>query len=203
MENSLIASTDRVGWARPTASTAEVGGAHPTLLLSTETLLPIARPAQNAWRHGMYARRIVVPAEDRESFEQLREALIDEWRPRSVTAWMLVDHLAKLQWRLMRAGEAEADRLQRLQTQPGVAPSAGVLASAEAALAWDAGRAGSSLQRIQLFQMRLERSVHRVIGQLITLRKYRGKRGNPGRNRAREKPAEPVAGPSVDEKRAK
>ena len=162
---------------------------------SAQSLLPASPSSANAWKHGMYARKVLLPVEDRAGFEALRDALVDEWRPRSVTAWMLVDHLAKLQWRLMRAGDAETQRLEKLTTMPGVSIPIGSTATPEAALAWDMGRPTSSLQRIQMFQMRLERSVHRVIGQLITLRKYRGKRGRLGRTRAREKSGQPVAGP--------
>ena len=166
---------------------------------SSESLLDVVPDAAHAWRHGMYARKVLVPAEDLPGFEALRDALVAEWRPRSVTAWMLVDHLAKLQWRLMRAGEAEAERLTTLMSQRGITFPVGGTATPEGALAWDAGRQSSTLQRIQLCQMRLERSVHLVIGQLIVLRKLRVKPGGLGRAGARTKSAETVAGPGIVE----
>lgn len=143
---------------------------------------------ENGWKHGLYARRVLVRAEESGDFVTLRDALVEEWRPRTVTAWLLVDQLARLHWRLLRAGEAEAEKLDRLQTQPGVG-GGGAIASPEAALAFDVGRAGSALQRIQLYQMRLERAAHRCVALLIALRKSRGKRGNPRRDAAREKSA--------------
>ncbi|MGN6505907.1 MAG: hypothetical protein ACTHM6_10125 [Tepidisphaeraceae bacterium] len=175
----------------------------PFVTPAADTLLATRPGATNAWKHGMYARRVVVPAEDRPGFEALRQALVEEWRPRSVTAWMLVDHLAKLHWRLMRATDAEAERLTRLQSQSGVTTEPGVLAAAETALAWDAGRANSSLQRLQMFQMRLERSIHRVITQLITLLMWRGGVGTGLRAGALLKTAQPAARPGDVEKSAK
>lgn len=168
---------------------------------SVDSLLARSPVDSNAWKHGMYARKVLIPVEDQCGFDALRDALVAEWRPRSVTAWMLVDYLAKLQWRLMRAGEAETQRLFKLTTMRGVTCTLTATATPEAALAWDASRADSSMHRLQIFQMRLERSVHRVIGQLLVLRKMRGKlrgkRGDSGRNPPREKSTERPAGPTI------
>ncbi|HEX8339630.1 MAG TPA: hypothetical protein VF624_01850 [Tepidisphaeraceae bacterium] len=147
---------------------------------------------QNAWRHGMYARKVLLEGEQRGAFEQLREALVEQWRPRNVTEWMLVDQLAKQHWRLMRAGDAEADKLGQLSS---IDPRRPMMAAKtlEAAIGLDVGRDDSSLARLQVFQMRLERSVLRIINQLLTLRKMRRKMGSLRDGRGGKNPAQALA----------
>lgn len=136
--------------------------------------------AMNAVRHGLYERRLTVGAEDAAGFEALRTALIDQWRPRDVTAWMLVDHLARLQWRLMRAGESEVRLVEIAQDHfrpwDGGFRERNVPLSAECAVANEMATEKSGLTRMQLFQTRLERSMFRTISMLLTLRKVRPKR---------------------------
>ncbi|HEY0008193.1 MAG TPA: hypothetical protein VGB55_05690 [Tepidisphaeraceae bacterium] len=167
------------------------------------TLDPVAAAhAGNAWRHGMYARKVLVTSEDETAFVDLRDALVAEWRPNNVTAWMLVDQLAKLQWRLMRAGEAEARHLEKLQRR-GLHAAAAPSHPADVAVASDAISHDSGMTRLALFQMRLERSLHRTIAQLITLKKMRRKLGGLQRTGARFKSAQAPAGASVVEKSEK
>ena len=136
--------------------------------------------AMNAVRHGLHGRRLTVGEEDLAGFEALRTALVEQWRPRNVTAWMLVDHLARLQWRLMRAGESEVRMVEIAQTN--VKPWDGgyrgrnVAISAERAVANELSNEKSGLVRVQMVQMRLERSIFRTIAMLMTLRKVRDKR---------------------------
>ena len=73
--------------------------------------------AGNAWRHGARARRVAVREEDRAEFDQLHDALVAELRPPNVTAWLLVDHLARLQWRLGRAGGRAAGAFGKWRDQ--------------------------------------------------------------------------------------
>jgi hypothetical protein len=162
--------------------------------------------SQNAWRHGMYARKVSLNGEEGAAFAALREALVEQWRPRNVTEWMLVDQLAKQHWRMMRAGDAEADKLGRLSS---IDPQRPLLLARtlEAAIGLDVGRDDSSLARLQVFQMRLERSVLRIINQLLALRTARwarqavrrqrdrqGELGGLRELRARKDPAEAQAG---------
>jgi hypothetical protein len=62
----------------------------------------------NATRHGLRAASLVLPWEDRDGFERLREDLADEHAPRGPTEAALVDELAGVLWRLRRVRAAEA-----------------------------------------------------------------------------------------------
>ena len=152
--------------------------------------------AGNAWRNGMYARQVTVREEEREDFEQLREAMVDQWRPKNVSMWLLVDQLARLQWRLMRAGEAETLQLEELHERTEYLRYADTTRTTqlptERAMANDVGGSDSKLARLQVYQMRLERSIHRTIALLITLRKSRVKQGNLPARRALEKSPQPA-----------
>lgn len=127
---------------------------------------------KSAWLHGMYARKLLLDSEQRAAFETLREALAAQWKPRNVTEWMLIDHLSKQQWRLMRAGDAEVKELLDLSSNRWVAkaPSAD---RAAAALAYSLSERISTQERVQQYQQRLERSILRLIGQLMAFRKAR------------------------------
>lgn len=152
--------------------------------------------AGNAWRNGMYARQVTVREEEREDFEQLREAMVEQWRPKNVSMWLLVDQLARLHWRLMRAGEAETLKLDQLHEKrdylPYVDKTRTTHFCTEHAMADDVGGSDSKLARLQLYQLRLERSIHRTIALLITLRKSRVKQGNPSARRVPEKLPQPI-----------
>ena len=167
--------SDEITTARTNAMTGELTAA------ANEAVGPSGR-AGNAWQHGMYARRIAVGDEQTEAFETLRAALGEQYRPRSVTAWMLVDRLARLQWKLMRAEESELHMIRYAQTsyrsfhdnnygqRPRELP-------VDEAVASDLKDDRSGLAKLQLFQMRLERSIHRTIGLLRVLRKSHGGQG--------------------------
>ncbi|MDB5328076.1 MAG: hypothetical protein JWM57_3645 [Phycisphaerales bacterium] len=118
---------------------------------SIQQLIPNPR-AGNAWRNGMYARQVTVRDEEREDFEQLREAMVEQWRPKNVSMWLLVDQLARLQWRLMRAGEAETLKLDQLHEQVKHYHTAQktimTQLSTEHAVAEDVGRSDSTLTRL-------------------------------------------------------
>jgi hypothetical protein len=61
----------------------------------------------NALKHGMTADTAVLPYEDPNSYEQLREALIDQYRPANAGEQMLVELVVVNYWRLLRARRVE------------------------------------------------------------------------------------------------
>lgn len=138
--------------------------------------------AGNAWLHGMYARKIAVGDEEPFGFDQLRGALAEQWKPRSVTAWMLVDRLARLQWKLMRAEESEIHMVKIAQTSyrswhDNLYRQRAKELPVNEAVASELKDDSSGLARLQLFQQRLERSIYRTISLLMTMRKSRGTLG--------------------------
>ena len=62
----------------------------------------------NALRHGLSAETAVIPGEDPDHFEQLRDALLTEHRPVGPTEELLVQQIAHAAWRLQRIRAMES-----------------------------------------------------------------------------------------------
>jgi hypothetical protein len=60
------------------------------------------RSSQNAFRHGLYSKQILLPHEDPEEFEQLHAGLAEEHRPSTPTERLLVQEMAQNYWRIQR-----------------------------------------------------------------------------------------------------
>jgi len=63
----------------------------------------------NALRHGMRARTVVLPGEDRQEFNRLCDTLEGEWQPRTATELFYLEQMAVSQWKLTRMEVGEAD----------------------------------------------------------------------------------------------
>jgi hypothetical protein len=61
----------------------------------------------NALKHGMTAKVAVLPHEDAQSYEQLRQALIEDYQPSGAGEETLVELVAVNYWRLLRARRLE------------------------------------------------------------------------------------------------
>ena len=57
-----------------------------------------AKSALNSLVHGLRAATVVLPGEDADVFEALRQDLIDEHKPQTVTEQRLLDTMAASQW---------------------------------------------------------------------------------------------------------
>jgi hypothetical protein len=66
-----------------------------------------AKAKFNALKHGMTADTAVLPFEDPNSYEQLREALIDHYQPANACEQMLVELVVVNYWRLLRVRRVE------------------------------------------------------------------------------------------------
>jgi len=63
----------------------------------------------NALRHGLRARRAILPGEHPEDFDQIHDGLQDLYQPQNQAEQYLVDQAAMAQWKLVRAENFEAD----------------------------------------------------------------------------------------------
>ena len=63
----------------------------------------------NDLKHGMTAATSVLPHEDTGVFQELRQSLMDQYRPANGVEVMLVDTIANAYWRLLRARRAETE----------------------------------------------------------------------------------------------
>ncbi len=116
-------------------------------------------------------------ANESQDLLNLRQSVLDDWRPRNFTERLLVEQIAVAQWKLSRAELAESVCIHSLRYHtPFPGGPAKPLDPEDRTLASDLSRQDSKLQRIQAYQARLERSLHRAISQLLTLRKARRKR---------------------------
>lgn len=66
------------------------------------------RSSQNAMKHGLLSAQTVLPDEDREAFDVLRERLWDALRPEGPVEELLAESALSLAWRLARLGRVEA-----------------------------------------------------------------------------------------------
>ena len=65
------------------------------------------RVARNAITHGVFARELLLPDENREQFLELRDGLIDSVKPQNALELTLVDQMFAAQWKVLRAQRAE------------------------------------------------------------------------------------------------
>jgi hypothetical protein len=68
-----------------------------------------AAVSMNALRHGLRARTVVLPGENREEFNQLCDDLEIEWHPQSRTEQFYVEQMAVSQWKLTRMEVSEVN----------------------------------------------------------------------------------------------
>ena len=65
------------------------------------------RVAHNAITHGVFAKELLLPDENREQFLELRDGLIDSVKPQNALELTLVDQMFAAQWKVLRAQRAE------------------------------------------------------------------------------------------------
>jgi hypothetical protein len=81
--------------------------------------------SQNAIRHGILTKTVVLEGESKERFDELQSALIAEFQPRSTTETALVETMAIARWRLLRVlaiQKASLD-LEMARQESGVSPA--------------------------------------------------------------------------------
>ena len=73
-----------------------------------------AASSQNAMRHGLTSKQIVLPGEDPAQYDELRQDLLATYVPANAAEALLVEELATASWRLLRARRQETLILQKL-----------------------------------------------------------------------------------------
>ena len=133
----------------------------------------------NSLRHGLRAASLILPGENREDFDALRDSLEEDFQPQSQTEKILVEQMAVAHWKLARAEKAEATLY-----------SASELDASQIPL----------LDRIGLAQARHERSFSRALRDLQAIRKARSQGAIKAEKAETQaaKAAEEAAKPSPD-----
>jgi hypothetical protein len=68
-----------------------------------------AKSSQNSFKHGIYSKQLILHWEDPNEFEQLKDGLMEEHQPRTLTENLLVQEMAEHYWRIQRFRSLETD----------------------------------------------------------------------------------------------
>ena len=120
-----------------------------------------AKSAQNATKHGLLARQLVLSDEDGAEYEALRLSLIHELWPETPLEQLIVERIAAAQWRLARVPVIETELFAALRVN-----AMGRKEGLGAAWARDAGPSGGALARLARYETMLERSAARLLAEL-------------------------------------
>jgi len=137
--------------------------------------------ARNGTKHGLLSRWPVLPEEDAEAFERMRDNLYNELLPLSQLERLIVTRLAAVQWRLARVPQLEAELFERLRADAAAERSReaqtalGHDEGLGAAWARDAGPYGGALARLARYETALERNAARLLAELRHLQAERRK----------------------------
>src|SRR5712691_3433385 len=120
-------------------------------LKSTGPKTPEGRAAvsMNSLRHGLRARTVVLPGENREEFNQLCDDREREWQPESRTAKFYLEQMAVSQWKLTRMEVAEAGIFKETLSAKTQLPLLDRLWQAQHSLERSYARAQRELERLQ------------------------------------------------------
>src|SRR3984893_7456915 len=113
----------------------------------------------NSLRHGLRARTIVLPGENREEFHQLCDDLEAEWQPQSRTEQFYVEQMAVSQWKLNRMEVGEVGVFQEDALPKTQIPLLDRLWQAQCRMERSYARAQHELERLQTSRRKLAPSV--------------------------------------------
>src|SRR6266852_7956781 len=113
-----------------------------------------AASSMNSLRHGLRARTVVLPGENRDEFNQLCDDLQREWEPQSRTAQFYLEQMAVSQWKLTRMEVAEAGIFKETLSAKAQLPLLDRLWQAQHSLERSYARAQRELERLQAYRPR-------------------------------------------------
>jgi hypothetical protein len=134
-----------------------------------------AASSQNAVTHGLLARRCLISTEDPEEFDSHRESMMAQLNPAGPLETALAERIVSLSWRLKRVERMQDEALDCLLTQDGAGLEGenDELGSFEQTGESALGRvvvkdfAGDrALERLMIYERRIENSLYRTIGEL-------------------------------------
>jgi hypothetical protein len=72
-----------------------------------------AASSQNALKHGLTAKTVLLPGEDEAEYQALKQQFFDFWKPVHVLDTQCVRNLVDTQWRINRCARLEVDALSK------------------------------------------------------------------------------------------
>jgi len=168
-----------------------------------------AAASQNSVKHGLFARQTVISSENQADFDLYRDLMLSELAPASPMESMLAERIVSLSWRLKRAGRIQNQTIDALNADNTSSPLAKLAKSivfkrpdtpqgptsnshADLALGRMAIKDFSNarvLDRLLMYERRIENSLYKTILELQRLHLMR-KLDNP--NGANEENAYPA-----------
>jgi len=128
-----------------------------------------ARSSANSLKHGLFSSQTVLSSEDRQVFAEFRRQMLDDLRPRGAVQALLADRAVCEAWRLRRAVRIEQEWMQEQLTdceeEREIIPDAydGPATVGEAVKSdFHDGR----YDRLRLYEVRIERSMHAALERL-------------------------------------
>ena len=103
----------------------------------------------NSLRHGLRARTVVLPGENRQEFHQLCDDLEAEWQPHTRTEQFYLEQMAVSQWKLTRMEVGEADIFREAASAQTQVPLLDRLWQCQCRLERSYARAQRELERLQ------------------------------------------------------
>ena len=137
-----------------------------------------AKMRNNALRHGLTSKHVVIDGEDHAEYEALRQDLLEECNPATPQEAQLVIEIAQGSWRLQRARRVEVQMFEmNMQDNP----------DCDAALAECFHANGLEFDKLRRYTTTIERCYYRALTELSKLQNERNKSefGSVSQNRPR------------------
>jgi len=157
-----------------------------------------AAVAQNAVKHGLLAQQVVIKGEDPGEFEFYREQLFGEMAPVGAFESVLAERAVGLSWRLRRAERLQAEVFETLLFDEATDPLKSLKRSMHAKVPEGHEGPGAEpvlrrvvvkdcasprvLDRLGMYERRIEHSLYRTMGELQKLRLMRQLEEEPSPN---------------------
>jgi hypothetical protein len=137
-------------------------------LKSTGPKTPEGKAAvrMNALQHGLRARTVVLPSENRDEFHQLCGDLEAEWQPQSRTEQFYLEQMAVSQWKLTRMEVGEANIFRDASTAKNQTALLERLWQAQGRMERSYARAQRDLERLQNSRRQVGQGHAQPIGQM-------------------------------------
>ncbi len=156
-----------------------------------------AKMRDNALRHGLTSKHVVIKGEDPEEYEALRQDLLDDWKPADTQEEILVAQIAESAWRLMRVRRVETrtyDNYILVAEKLNAAGIAKCSPDPDDQLTACFHSNSKQFDNIRRYETTIERSYYRAITEIRKLQKERKKTELES---VSQKPA-PLARPSAN-----
>ncbi len=164
MQNETTAAPDAV---QPSAR-AEAARRNGAKSQGPKTVSGKQRSSQNAIKHGMYCRDIVVPGESLDEYHDLRDSYLQEFTPVGPAESHQVQTMIDAEWRINRFRQSETAVITRRIPRESGTPD-DQIANAIARDVLDS----TTLKAVYQFEPRLQRDYDRALRRLLELQKRR------------------------------